>query len=172
MASPFASASCLRSPQSPTPNPFFPTPISRSQSGFTLLEVLIAFSLLAIGIGLLLSILSGGVHAVATASDSTRASLYAEGLLDELGADARLQPGRTQGQFEKGRYRWTLDVRVHPLPPPAPPPGGVAPIATDASTENQLLDVDLVMTWNGGASGDVLRVQTLRAYMPPQVATP
>ncbi|MBS0213056.1 MAG: general secretion pathway protein GspI [Proteobacteria bacterium] len=134
--------------------------------------MLIAFSLLAIGIGLLLSILSGGVHAVATASDSTRASLYAEGLLDELGAAARLQPGRTQGQFENGRYRWTLDVRVHPLPPPSPPPGGIAPITTDAAGENQLLDVDLLMTWNGGASGDVLHVQTLRAYLPPQVATP
>ena len=136
--------------------------------GFTLLEVLIAFSLLAIGLGILLSILSSGVHAISRASDSTRASLYAQGLLDSIGVDKRLRPGRSQGAFENGRYRWTLDIAPLQTPAATPAPGtqpGLAQ-AQGAPSENVMLQLILQMQWNGGGSGNSLRVDTLRAYAP------
>ncbi len=144
---------------------------AQSQAGFTLLEVLVAFSLLAVGLGILLAILSGGVRAVANAADSTRASLYAQGIFATLGGDRRLQPGRSQGSFENGRYRWVMQVSAAPTPALTPPPGSPPglPVNVDPSTENQLLRVVLVMNW--GAHG-ALRVETLRAYLPAQAAPP
>jgi len=144
-----------------------------SQRGYTLLEVLVAFALLAIGLGLLLAILSGGVRAVANASDSTQASLYAESVLDTLGADQRLQPGRSTGVYENGRYRWTLDVT--PFKPPVAAPAAPArgdPNSIDPNlqnfVDNVMYRVVLQMQWGARGPGQTLRVETLRAYSPPQ----
>ncbi|MBS0457349.1 MAG: prepilin-type N-terminal cleavage/methylation domain-containing protein [Proteobacteria bacterium] len=138
------------------------------QRGFTLIEVLVAFALLAVGLGILLAILSSGVRGIANASDSTRASLYAQGLFATLGGDGQLHPGHSQGSFENGRYRWTLEISRYPTPHVTPPPGGApgAPIAVDPDSEPRLLQVVLTMRWGAGP-GHALRVDTLRAYVPP-----
>ena len=145
---------------------------ARAQRGYTLLEVLVAFTLLAIGLGLLLAILSGGVRSVARSSQSTQATLYAESLLDTLGADRRLQPGRTQGMFEQGRYRWTLDIAPYKQPLPTPARGD--PYAAGPNVQNLvdnvMLRVVLQMQWGTRGPDQTLRVETLRAYGPAQGA--
>jgi len=127
---------------------------------------MLAFTILAVGLGLLLSFLSNGVHAIARASDSTRASLYAQSLLDSLGADGRLKPGDTSGEFEHRTYLWSMHVELAPTPPTPQAGGIVAPQGGPA--DNQLLHVVLTMQWKGGASGNRLRIETLRAYTAPQ----
>jgi general secretion pathway protein I len=107
---------------------------------------------------------------VANASDSTQAALYAESVLDTLGADQRLQPGRSTGLYENGRYRWTLDIA--PFKPPVPARARVDPNTIDPSMQN-LVDnvmyrVVLQMQWGGRGPGQTLRIETLRAYAPEQ----
>ena len=144
--------------------------VAANQRGYTLLEVLVAFALLAIGLGLLLAILSGGVHAVANASDSTRATLYAESVLDTLGADQRLQPGRSTGAYENGRYRWTLDITPFKTPVAAPVPGdpNIVDPSLQTFVDNVMFRVVLQMQWGARGPGQTLRVETLRAYAPAQ----
>ena len=160
-----------RRPGSRPAVPRSPFPVPRSsQRGYTLLEVLVAFALLAIGLGLLLATLSGGVRSVARSSQSTQATLYAESLLDTLGADQRLQPGRSQGAFDNGRYRWTLEIK--PFKPPVAAPARGDPYTTDPNlqsfVDNVLLRVVLQVQWGARGPDQTLRVETLRAYAPPQ----
>jgi general secretion pathway protein I len=146
---------------------------ARDQRGYTLLEVLVAFTLLAIGLGLLLAILSGGVRAVANASDTTRATLYADSMFATLGADKRLQAGHSAGILEGGKYHWTLDITPFVPPDAAPPPGqqgGIDPSQAQGVVDNVMVRVLLQMQWGGGGTGKTLRVETLRAYSPPQDA--
>ncbi len=58
----------------------------RRQHGFTLLEVIVAFALLALALSLLLGSLSGASRQVRDSADSSRATLHAQSLLAQLGA--------------------------------------------------------------------------------------
>jgi general secretion pathway protein I len=126
----------------------------RRAGGFTLLEVIVAFALLAMALTLLLGMLSGAARQVRHAEQLSRASLHAQSLLAQLGSDGRFRLGRTQGSFEQGRYDWTLEVAPYVDPADARD-GAVAPEGP------QLRQVTLDVRW-GRAAGEAMRWQTLR----------
>lgn len=129
------------------------TRIRRTQRGFTLIEVIVAFALLALALTLLLGSLSGAARQVRQAEDGTRAALHAQSLLAQLGVADALQPGRQQGRLEGERYTWSLDVS-----PYADPLAARAQIEPSAP---RLLDVRLEIRW-GQRDAQALRIRTLR----------
>jgi general secretion pathway protein I len=135
-----------------------PLTAQRFQSGYTLVEVIIAFAVLALALTLLLGTLSGASRQVRWADDAGRASLHAQSLIDQLGVGEPLAPGRKQGDFENGRYRWQLDVQPwrDPAQPADQPQDLSAPV---------LMAVDLRVDW-GEAANQRLQVSTLRLVQP------
>ncbi len=129
--------------------------MKRAQAGYTLLEVVVAFALLAMALTLLLGILSGAARQVRVSSDAGRAALYAQSLMDQVGVGERLAPGQRDGEFEQGRYRWQL--RVAPWRDAAVA-GSAQPMTVGAP---ELFEVTLAMQW-GDASGQRLQLRTLR----------
>ncbi|MDD5632122.1 MAG: type II secretion system protein [Methylococcales bacterium] len=79
------------------------------QKGFSLLEILIAFSILAISLGILLKIFSAGVNTAIVAEDYTAAVQIAEGLLAKTSMETTLQPGQDSG-LENEKYHWLVEV--------------------------------------------------------------
>jgi general secretion pathway protein I len=79
---------------------------SRSQAGFTLLEMLGATALLAIGLGILLSSMSQSMRSVAKDEVKTRMGLVARSLISET-STVPLQPGVTHG--ERDGIDWRLE---------------------------------------------------------------
>ncbi|MEO8364753.1 MAG: prepilin-type N-terminal cleavage/methylation domain-containing protein [Pseudoxanthomonas sp.] len=126
----------------------------RRQRGFTLIEVVVAFALLALALTFLLASLSGAARQVRIAGDSSRATLYAQSLLAQVGVGETLQPGRRQGNFNAGRYRWVLDIApyVDPLKRPSPSSNTSAP---------RLLHLNLLVEWGNGR-GQQMQWQSLR----------
>jgi general secretion pathway protein I len=126
--------------------------------GYTLVEVIVAFAVLALALTLLLGALSGASKQVRWADDAGRASLHAQSLLDQLGVGEALAPGRKQGDFENGRYRWQLDVQPwrDPAQPANQPQDFSAPV---------LMSVSLRVDW-GEAANQQLRISTLRLVQP------
>ncbi len=80
----------------------------RANAGYTLIEIVVAFAILALGLTLLLGTLSGATRQLRDAGDAGRAALHAQSLL-ALHGDA-LQVGSLTGELDAGRYRWQLDV--------------------------------------------------------------
>jgi general secretion pathway protein I len=80
------------------------------QSGYTLIEVLVAFVILALALTVLLRIFSGGLRNVSVSSDYATATLIAESRLAATGIDVPLRPGETSGT-EGERFEWTVSVQ-------------------------------------------------------------
>lgn len=128
-------------------------------AGFTLIEIIIAFGVLALGLTLLLGTLSGASRQLRQAGDAGRAALHAQSLLDER-ADTLLRPGRLQGTFDDGVYRWQLAVA------PWRDPQARDNVPEDPAAA-RLLHVQLDIAWGDGGPQQRLRLTSLRLALPP-----
>ncbi|CAN5654935.1 prepilin-type N-terminal cleavage/methylation domain-containing protein [soil metagenome] len=129
------------------------------QRGYTLIEVLVAFAVLALALTLLLGTLSGATRQVRWAADAGRAALHAQSLLAQTGVGEVLQPGRSDGVFEAGRYRWMLEVA--PYDDPLRPSFGI----TDPFSPG-LLQLRLAVEWGEGSETERIALDSLRLVLP------
>lgn len=81
------------------------------QRGFSLLEMLIAFSILAVSLGILLKIFSTGITTAQVADNYTTAVQIANNLIAKTGVETSLKMSEELG-VENDFYHWR--VRVNP----------------------------------------------------------
>lgn len=125
--------------------------------GFSLLEVLVAFVILALSLGVLMRIFSGGLGNIGAAEQYSRAVAIAESKLAAIGVEAPLTEGEDAGRDANG-YAWRTAVQRHEGGSP-PIEGVLLPI--------ELYRVEVTVTWDETASRPrVLRLVSLRASRP------
>ena len=117
--------------------------------GFTLIEVLVAFAILALVLGVVFRTLSTGLSHERVAKAATVRVLEARSILDRLGVDVALEEGMIEGELTTGEP-WTLTVS---LAEPSEESGAVP--AGEINAYVAELQVD-------GADGRMLRLQTLK----------
>lgn len=123
--------------------------------GFTLLEVLVAFIIAGLALGILFQ---GGIGGLTTAKVAARygeALSRAESHLAMAGIGPEFQPQDRQGD-EGGGYHWRL--RIQPVAVGAAEPGKPVP-ALYAITVN--------ISWQEGPRSRVVTLQTQRAGIAP-----
>jgi len=118
-----------------------------SQAGFTLLETLVAVTLLALLYGALMPVFQQGLSALRSADRYSRAVLLAQSVLEREAVD----PAGEAGESDDGVYRWTVSRE-----PYAPEDSG--PALTGEGIL-RLVQVAVTVTWPGNDVG--LRLATL-----------
>ena len=117
-------------------------------SGFTLIEVLISFVILALVLGVVFRSLSTGLSHERTAELATARVLEARSILDRLGADLPLEEGQAEGELATGPEGLGLLPRPgHFVPDAEPyqhPAALLLPIEIDDRREIQRRTTDLV----------------------------
>ncbi|ABA59337.1 type IV pilus modification PilV family protein [Nitrosococcus oceani] len=81
----------------------------RSQRGFSLLEVLVAFAILGVALGVLLQIFATGMRATTLSEDYTYAASLAETKLAAIGVEAPYLEGVEEGKFDQ-KYSWRTTI--------------------------------------------------------------
>lgn len=84
----------------------------RRQRGFSLLEVLVAFAILSISLGVLLQVFATGLRNAGLAGDYTQATLYAESILAAMGRETPLTEGERSGPVNE-RFSWRSVVSAY-----------------------------------------------------------
>lgn len=124
----------------------------KRQSGFSLLEVLVAFVIAALVVGGALKVFAGGSRNVKLAGDYYEAVRIAEGRLAELGATIPIEAGEYSGSWED--YQWSVRV---------------APFTSGAEIGDPLallFSVAVDVTWSTGAKPRTFSLATLRQGPP------
>jgi general secretion pathway protein I len=88
---------------------------TRGDEGFTLVEVLAAFLVLSLSLSVLYQSFITASLGEARVADQEAAALFAESLLDRIGTDIPLVPGRIQGSFRGMKYHWELTIKSSSL---------------------------------------------------------
>jgi general secretion pathway protein I len=156
------------------------------QAGFSLIEMVAAFLVFAIGIGVLMQILATSIHNTRASSDYTMAALWAESKLDVIGVGVPIEAGNSNGRFDD-TYSWQLDIQQIDPQAVEPPPQQYAtagnqtgqnpnsPLTTSAGNAGalqvapfDLYQLDLTVFWGGrfASQQHSARFSTLRTVNP------
>jgi general secretion pathway protein I len=82
------------------------------RAGFTLIEALVAFAILAMSMGALMQGVSGGARNEARGDFLLRATREGRSQLEALGMDTPIAPGVSSGRYDDGLL-WQLSVEPH-----------------------------------------------------------
>ena len=133
----------------------------RSQRGFTLIEVVVAFVLLALVLSVSFEIFSTGMARASDLDDRARALVVAQSRLAATGAEEALKEGVASGESEDRRFQWTTTVRR----------ADDASLSTDGSVPQSayaLYRIDVHVAWRGAdAREHAMDLSTLSAAAKP-----
>jgi general secretion pathway protein I len=160
------------------------------QAGFSLIEMVAAFLVFALGVGILMQVLANSMHSTRTSSDYTMAALWAQSKLDIIGVGEPIEAGSTNGRFDDD-YAWQLEItQVDPASVEPPPQQyAMAPGTPQNGMQQQqqqrltagagnpgalqvspfdLYQIDLTVSWGGryGSPQHSARFSTLRTMNP------
>ena len=128
--------------------------------GFSLLEILVAFTLLALAMGILMQIFSRGVNGAGLADKYAKATMMAESKLAAVGVENVLRVGETKGNFDDD-FQWRLSVA--PYVEPAARDATVNPVDIETLMATRLYEVALTVSFQSDDSRE--RQVTLNTLM-------
>jgi general secretion pathway protein I len=138
--------------------------MANRQRGFSLLEILVAFTILALSLGVLMQIFSGSLRNTEVSNSQAQAVALAQSLLASAGVEAPLVAGESAGTLDD-RYSWTLRATPVQIDPLAGDTSDLKPLAT-----LELWEIAARVAW-GGDSGTPERdvtLTSLRVQVPPK----
>jgi general secretion pathway protein I len=88
----------------------------RAHSGFTLLEVVVAFFLLSLILVTLFQIFSTGLARVGDMDEYSEALVIAQSKLAATGVEELIEEGEWDGRSDNGNFKWRLVVQPYEEP--------------------------------------------------------
>ncbi|HMA66611.1 MAG TPA: prepilin-type N-terminal cleavage/methylation domain-containing protein [Desulfosalsimonadaceae bacterium] len=125
--------------------------------GFTLIEVLVAFMILAISIVVVMQLFSGSLKAGAVSTDYFYGIFHAQETMEGLLAQKQLAPGTRAGEYPDG-YQWRADIER---------------VEQDAESGRRKLPVAeyrirLTVFWEKGGRKRDYVLETTKLVLPPE----
>lgn len=129
----------------------------KHQKGFTLLEILVAFTMLAVTYATVMQIIAGSSKNTVKASQNTKIAMLVQSKLDGLGLFEKLEEGSSSGEFDD-QTSWVLEITPFDVPHEGDDNQDISTV--------ELMQVTLTVTSQMGNKESVNEFQTLRAITP------
>jgi len=129
----------------------------KKSKGFTLLEILVAFTMMAVIFATLMEIISGSTKNTQKAARNTKTALLAQSKMDELGLFEKIEEGTSNGDFDDFNH-WELDITPYDVPYE----GDIS----QEFTSVELMEITLVIISEYGDQEVSTEFNTLRATTP------
>ena len=142
-----------------------PMPKGRTDAGFTLLEVLVAFIIAALALAVLFQGAVGGLRSARLSAQYQEATSRARSHLAAIGHGSRLAAGEQQGEDGRG-FHWRLRIV---------PAGSVPAARGDAATVARgpvalLFDVAVTVSWRAEEISRAVTLEGRRVGIAPPAA--
>ena len=135
-----------------------PVPKNKA-AGFTLIEVIASFTILAMTFMVVLEILSNSSTNTIKSSERTKISLLAQSKMDEVGLLIPVVESAESGTFEREEVDWDLTIEPYEVPYDGNVEMDFAPV--------ELFKVVLTLTWEDGHQQlRSMNFTTLKAMSP------
>lgn len=131
-----------------------------NQRGFTMIEILAAFSVFVLAFATALQILSGSIHNTRRSSEYTQAALWAQSIMETVGMERPVEDGVESDRFND-EYSYTLNIIPFELE-------GDDALLREA-VPIDLYRVELVVYWGTRERPREARFVTLRARQGEQL---
>ncbi len=120
------------------------------ERGFTLLEVLVAFSIFTVSLGILFQIFGNGTRAAMLSDEYTRAVFIAQSRLASAGIEGAIDVGEYSGK-ENEIYHWTTTIRPYDN-------------AEDLETNHGLSkrEIEIIVNWISRGKERSVKLNTLK----------
>ncbi len=119
------------------------------EEGFSLLEVMVAFTILSVSIGVLMQAFGGGTSLLSNAADQGRAVSLARSQMARVGHEWPLTEGEYSGQWQK--YQWRVILEPY-----------VPEEAVQILQRTRLLKATVMVTWEDRGRDRTYTLSTLR----------
>ena len=124
-----------------------------STTGFTLIEVVVAMAILAVGLTVIIELFSGGLRSGRTSIEYTKAVNYARMKMEEIAVKQTMEEGSEEGEFDD-TFRWQVETkRVDILPEKD---------KTDFMPPAELFQVKINILWKSGLKEKSTRIESYK----------
>lgn len=122
--------------------------------GFTLIEVVVALSILGVGLMVIIELFAGGLRLGRASQEYTKATQYARTKMEELALKPSAIEGIEEGEFDE-TYRWKVETKRVDLFP--------FEKETDFKPPVDLLQIRVDVIWKSGLKERSMSVESFRS---------
>ncbi len=123
--------------------------VMNKNKGFSLLEILVAFTIMAISLGIVLKIFSSGVNTAVISEDYIIATQIAESLMAKTGVEEPLAVGQSSGT-DNDKYQWLVKVENYTNP------------ESEEDAEIELMTVQVTVKWGDEQNARTVELNTVK----------
>jgi general secretion pathway protein I len=128
----------------------------RGMQGFTLIEIVVALAILAVGLMVIMELFSGGQRSARVSEDVTKATWHGQTKMEEMLMTQELTEGVTEGTFDS-QFSWKSEVKKVT-------PSLGQDDETKSSVPVDLYQIMVTVSWPWGAGSRRLELESLRTY--------
>jgi general secretion pathway protein I len=129
----------------------------RGYRGFTLIETLVAISILSVSLVVLMQLFSGGLKSSRLSDEYTRGIFHAREKMDEILLAGELSEGIIGGEFDDG-FKWKAEALRLDMPE-----------AKNVDLPFRAFNIRVAVTWDAGGREKQFSVSAIKLVRPSRV---